>query len=80
MKVIEKKIVTYKDSFTEYLQLILTDFNFKEGEKRLQELGKICDQDYFLHSWKEKIIECAKALFFETYIKIFSIIDIKIVA
>ena len=68
----------YSDPITEFVLTLCMDFDFEGAQEKLDECAAVLDFDYFLRPLKAEFLENGKFYTFETYCRIHSQIDIKV--
>lgn len=79
-KVIEQETYQYTDSVTSFVEALYVQFDFDAAEAALRLAEQDLEKDYFAHSLKEDFVENARLAIFETYCRIHSCIDLKMLS
>jgi len=79
VSVFNKDVSEYGDSITEYVRLLLNDFDFKKTQAKIKEFNKELAHDYFLSRRTDQIVNNAHTLFFEAFCKVYRKVEIKMV-
>eukprot|EP01083_Nonionella_stella_P038264 104118_1 len=75
--IINEEKDNYSDPITEFLRLLLVEYDFEAAEKMLSECGSVLDNDFFLSFYKEEFIRSAQLLFFKTFCSVHRRVDYK---
>jgi len=79
-KIIEQEIYEYTDPVTKFVEALYVNFDFDAAEAALKLAEKELEKDYFAHKFREEFVENARLHIFETYCKIHSCIDLKMLS
>jgi len=80
VKVIEQESYRYRGPITEFLESLYINFDFHTAEQKLKLCEKVIENDFFLSKYKEEFVENARLYIFESFCKVHSIIDIKMLS
>jgi translation initiation factor 3 subunit E len=73
---VEQEMYTFRDPLTEFLRLLLVEFDFEAAQKMLKECERVCASDFFLSVVVADFMDGARTLFMETYFKIHKSIEL----
>lgn len=76
VEVINRKIVNYSDSFTEFIRLIHIEYDFESATAKIEECRKDIQGDIFLAPLEERIIEGLQFLYFKLACKVYETIPL----
>lgn len=76
MRAIKQESYQYNDCFTTFLTSLLDEADFEKAMTLLRQAEAVMDQDIFLKPWKKTFLQNARVLFFETYCKVHSSLDV----
>lgn len=65
-------VCKYKDSFTMFIESVIENFDFEQAIQFIPEIGRTCDEDYFLRNHKQDVIENAKTLIMSFFTNIYT--------
>jgi len=80
VKAIHQEGYTYCDPITQFVERLYLDFDFDAAQQQLRECEQVLLTDFFLVSCHSEFVENARLLLFETYCRIHSCIDIRMLA
>eukprot|EP00245_Coleochaete_scutata_P003740 TRINITY_DN155_c1_g1_i1.p1 TRINITY_DN155_c1_g1~~TRINITY_DN155_c1_g1_i1.p1 ORF type:complete len:445 (+),score=113.80 TRINITY_DN155_c1_g1_i1:60-1337(+) len=80
IKVIQQEHYTYKDPITEFLECLFVNYDFEGAQQKLRECEEVLANDIFIILRRDEFIENARLFIFETYCRIHSCIDVRMLA
>ena len=66
----------YRDPITEFVHVLITDFDFERALDLLEECDRVMAADYFLVGLRAEFAEAAKAMVFETHCRVNARVDL----
>ena len=75
--IINRKYVNYSDCFTEYIALLMVEYDFEGATKKLEECKSQIKQDIFLAPYESRIIEGLHFLYFKRACRVYETIELK---
>lgn len=67
IQLIQSDSYRYRDSFTIFIESLLEQFNYDACNDMIKDLETTCENDYFLHSMKSRIVDAARGLILSVY-------------
>ncbi|CAI2373438.1 unnamed protein product [Moneuplotes crassus] len=67
LPIIQSESYRYQDSFTQFIEALLEDFDYERAEGFISKMESLCDKDYFLSTVKDQISTAAKNLVLSVY-------------
>uniref|UniRef100_A0A7S3PJJ9 Eukaryotic translation initiation factor 3 subunit E n=1 Tax=Aplanochytrium stocchinoi TaxID=215587 RepID=A0A7S3PJJ9_9STRA len=80
VNVIRQEQYTYRDPITEFIECLCVKFDFEAAQEKLLECEKVLVGDYFLQGFQETFMNNARLFIFETYCRIHTKIDTKMLS
>lgn len=80
VEVINRKVVKYNDSFTEYISLLEIEYDFEGAAAKIEACRKEIREDPFLTGLEERIVEGLQFLYFKLACKVYETIPLEEVA
>jgi translation initiation factor 3 subunit E len=77
VNLLQREVTNYSDCLIEFIKYTLIEYDFDLAQVKLKELRKELQKDYFLGDKTDSIINSAQTVFFETYCRIYSGVEIK---
>ena len=77
LNLLQRETCEYSDSLTEFIRMVLINFDFKQAQSLIKEIRKDFQNDFFLSNKVEAIIHSAQTILFEEYCKIHNLIEIR---
>ncbi|CAG9463873.1 unnamed protein product [Pedinophyceae sp. YPF-701] len=78
--VLKQEQYEYRDAITEFVLCLFVEHDFDKAQEMLRECEQVMSEDYFLVACKDAFLECARQYIFETYCRLHSCIDIKMLS
>jgi len=80
VNVIRQEQYTYRDPITEFVECLCVKFDFEAAQEKLLDCEKVLVGDYFLVNFREEFMNKARLFIFETYCRIHTKIDTKMLS
>jgi len=80
VNVIQQEHSSSTDPIPQFLECLFVDFDFDGALDRLKQCEQVFQHDFFLHTFWEEFLECARRLIFEIYCRIHHKIEIGMLA
>lgn len=79
LRIISQEASAYRDPIIEFLDALLTNFDFEAAQAKLAECESVIAGDYFLSSLTNptEFMECARRFIFETYCRVHNVIGLE---
>jgi translation initiation factor 3 subunit E len=78
-QIVDAEQHTFRDPVTEFLRLLLVEFDFDGAQRSLKECERLCAADFFLSVILADFMEGARTLLLETYLKIHTCVSLSAV-
>ena len=79
MKIVEQEQYAYSDPITKFLVAVL-ECDFAEANKLMKTLSDEAEGDYFLQDHKDELLDAARMMVFDDYLKVHRVVSIPSVA
>jgi translation initiation factor 3 subunit E len=80
VRVIEQEANNYRDPITEFIECLYIKHDFEGAQEKLRQCTEVLSHDFFLVACHDEFIENARLMIFDSYCRIHSVIDIRMVA
>jgi len=77
VRIVKQEAYEYSDPVTNFVRALYIDFDFEEAQRQLPRAEEVLRSDFFLVSAGDTFLDAARHLFFESYCKIHTRIDLK---
>lgn len=77
---LQRETCEYSDSLTEFIRMVLINFDFKEAQGLIRKVREDLQNDFFLSQKVDIIVQSAQTILFEEYCKIHSLVEIRYIS
>lgn len=77
VRVVKQEAYEYTDPVTDFVKALFLEFDFEEAQRHLPRAEEVLRSDFFLSAVADSFVDAARHLFFESYCKIHTRIDLK---